>query len=522
LQLSSRPWHRYGRSERSVRLDRLDRFKTLCLVLFMPLVALASAGCEGCGEDAPEGENLDAFSLDGGELCGDAVCGDGEICRRERCTVPCDDDGDCPLGDRCTNDGYCYPERADAPAVACTDDAECESRDCHEGYCVPPRSCVNDAECFFDEICNPDGVCVAACTGDEECPEGELCANGGCVASQECEEDEDCDEGRCLQGVCEVSCETDEDCGRDTACDDGVCTPHCAFHEDCPGQYCVHGECVDELPPGVTDPDVGPGGDEEPDAGLDEPGDDADIEEDDAPDRVPECLTNLDCDDETARCEDGVCVPFDICQSDEDCVEGTYCHRGQCRAFCETNADCRGEQTCVDQRCVDEEDDIACRSSEQCEPCESCIYGVCTVSEYFCRDDEDCGYDKICRNGFCTWECEDVDDCPTAQSCIDMVCLDDPPPTAECVFNDECSADEHCINGRCSNECETHSECGWHEMCDHGICQPDRRPGAECLYNSHCVEHDPSAECVDGHCALPCSEDSECRTGTCERGFCTR
>lgn len=236
--------------------------------------------------------------------------------------------------------------------------------------------------------------------------------------------------------------------------------------------------------------------------------------------RVAECYTNDDCFDAIARCENGRCVTFDICADDDECLEGTYCHRGQCRAFCADVLDCRGEQSCQAGRCVDVEEDFACRSTDNCEPCESCIFGVCTLSEYFCRADDDCGYDKLCRNGFCTYECRLGEECPRGQSCIEGTCLDDPPLQLECTFNSECEVSDVCINARCSIACETHAECDERQMCDHGICQPDRRPGAQCLRNDHCG--DERAECVNGHCALSCWQDGECATGACDLGFCTR
>ena len=464
------------------------------------------AGCDGCNDPATfDGFDVSEVGPASENLCAGAICGDGEICRRDRCTVPCIDDDDCLYGERCTADGYCYPEIPGGDSEACDEDEDCDSRICHEGNCIPPRTCINGAECFADEICSLDGFCVPACTDDSECPADEICVNGGCLAGAECENGDDCVDGACMEGICAESCDPEgpaDQCGQDTACSlDGLCEPRCTFHEDCDDGVCVHGVCTDdEIPPLDEDP-------------VDDP-------EDPVDDRIPECLTNTDCGDENMRCEDGACIPLTVCLDDEDCDDDTYCHRGQCRPFCEVDDDCRGEQTCEEGRCVAEAEDVACTSTEQCEPCESCIYGVCTVSEYFCDDDGDCGIDKLCRNGFCTYECDALSDCPRGQSCIDQVCLDDPPLTGECVFNDECDQGFVCINARCHIVCETHSECGSRQMCDHGICQPDRRPGLECTRSEHCA--DLGGECVDGYCALACWEDRDCVTNSCESGFCTR
>ncbi|MFT6399853.1 MAG: hypothetical protein ACJAYU_004623 [Bradymonadia bacterium] len=56
-------------------------------------------------------------------------------------------------------------------------------------------------------------------------------------------------------------------------------------------------------------------------------------------------------------------------------------------------------------------------------------------------------------------------------------------------------------------------------MCDHGVCRPDIRPGPDCLRSADCFG---MSECVSGLCRLPCWEDTECASGTCEQGFCTR
>lgn len=475
--------------------------------------------CDGCN-DAPAAAEFDIYEVspDSADYCAGAICGAGEICRRDRCTAPCDGDDECIFGERCTADNYCYPEIPGGTGETCEAHDDCDSRECVDGACIPARACVNDAECFSDEICSLDGACVPACSSDDECPDGESCTNGGCmVADGECDQNEDCASGECADGVCAPTCDPEAEtahCGLDTACGGlGVCQPRCSFDEACEGGICVHGRCVAGT--GTDSPGLSPGDPEEGGGGdLDDPP----ISEDG---RVAECLTNLDCADEGVRCEDGTCIPYEICATDEECGEGTYCQRGQCRPFCTVDDECPGDQTCDgDGRCSAEPEDVACRSTEQCEPCESCIFGVCTVSEYFCREDDDCGIDKLCRNGFCTYECEAAEDCPRGQSCIDMVCLDDPPPTAECVFNEECGGEFLCINGRCHTECLSHSECGSRMMCDHGVCQPDRRPGLECTRSEHCA--DLGGECVDGHCALACWEDRECATGACDVGFCTR
>ncbi|MCA9565412.1 MAG: hypothetical protein KC561_18065, partial [Myxococcales bacterium] len=300
-------------------------------------LSLAFAGCDGCGEARPEGRAIDAWAVDADAeaLCSGAICGAGEICARERCTVPCGDDDECSIGERCTTDGYCYPEEpAGNDFAPCESDDECDSQLCNEGYCAPARTCINNSECFTDEICSLDGFCVLACTGASDCDDGEACVNGSCTAGTACVDDATCPDGACVSGVCLGACSGPEDCGANTPCIDGGCEARCAFHEDCPGEYCVHGQCTADQPPALENPIEDPVGDMGGDT-LEE------IEE-----REAECYTNLDCEDESARCEDGLCVGLEICADDNECVDGTYCMRGQCRPFCESDEDCPGEQAC--------------------------------------------------------------------------------------------------------------------------------------------------------------------------------
>jgi hypothetical protein len=56
-------------------------------------------------------------------------------------------------------------------------------------------------------------------------------------------------------------------------------------------------------------------------------------------------------------------------------------------------------------------------------------------------------------------------------------------------------------------------------MCDHGVCQPDYRHGPQCNPQVDCPAN---ASCVDGYCTVQCRDDEGCRSGNCERGYCTR
>ena len=187
-------------------------------------------------------------------LCGVEACGAGEICDGEQCVLVCDWDDDCPLTDRCAQNGYCSPIVPVGETVMCIENNDCDSRLCDSGSCVPARDCINSAQCFNDEICSLSGFCVLACVQNDDCPGSERCVNGGCIDSVACSEGSECPSGQCFNSVCIRTCddspaadEVDGYCGHDTACHDGWCQPRCSFDIDCETGQCVFGTCVDDF-----------------------------------------------------------------------------------------------------------------------------------------------------------------------------------------------------------------------------------------------------------------------------------
>lgn len=123
------------------------------------------------------------------------------VCRQRVCQhdVPCADDLECGLGERCvtgrcrfrgcSTDDDCGSGLCDATTFSC---AECGSNDdcagdtpvCHRGLrqCV---ACAGDADCQppGQPHCSTSGTCVA-CTADAHCGQGFICSSGNlCVGA---------------------------------------------------------------------------------------------------------------------------------------------------------------------------------------------------------------------------------------------------------------------------------------------------------------------------------------------------
>ena len=175
--------------------------------IFSVGAVLLLVGCEtrnnASSDDAPK-PNVHSLHAEL-VLCGVDSCVDGEICYGEQCALVCEWDDDCPLTDRCAQDGYCSPIVPIGETMMCFENANCDSRLCDAGSCVPPRDCINSAQCFDDQICSLSGFCVLACVENDDCPGTERCVNGGCIDSVACSEGSECPSGLCVNSVCNTN-----------------------------------------------------------------------------------------------------------------------------------------------------------------------------------------------------------------------------------------------------------------------------------------------------------------------------
>lgn len=189
-----------------------------------------------------------------------AACRVDDQCLSGRClggTCQCDQDGDCPTGERCFKPavGANFCSATDrAIGANCTRDEQCRSSHCEGGQCV----CRHDGDCPAGQVCRTpitgqnrceagdDGNLAlgAACQRNAQCKSGQ-CEGDQCV----CRSDSDCPAGQsCFtpvgaQNYCEsttlglgATCRRDSQC-RSDKCEGGECV--CRKDSDCPsGQKC--------------------------------------------------------------------------------------------------------------------------------------------------------------------------------------------------------------------------------------------------------------------------------------------
>lgn len=218
-----------------------------------------------CAEDAlargVEMRCRNNVCIEPGETCfTGSDCDLGEVCDEGQCVAGnCGDNNPCQVGKTCVDNNCRWQCGSGAEVFLCDD-----------GQCPPGFYCVNDGTegnyCLrpgmrFSEIAEPG------------CPVGELCCSGGCVpktATFECCDADHCPGSQeCCDGRCRFSCDdsttqTDDDqgdiddgevepqdnCERDGKCcqEDGWCGPcGCDDQNPCPvGQCCDRdsGVCV--------------------------------------------------------------------------------------------------------------------------------------------------------------------------------------------------------------------------------------------------------------------------------------
>ena len=147
-----------------------------------------------------------------------------------------------------------------------------------------------------------------------------------------------------------------------------------------------------------------------------------------------------------------------------------------------------------------------CPGAQTCDAAGDC------VEPESCTAPEDCLAGRLCHEGACVDACLGDGDCGDGLRCD--------PEAGVCVDDDRCMSDADCPGGRCEQgacvaPCAADA-CPGLQTCDPGT-------GA-------CIEPDVCADdidcldlriCLDGTCASPCAEDSECPGAqTCVEGEC--
>lgn len=138
----------------------------------------------------------------------------------------------------------------------------------------------------------------------------------------------------------------------------------------------------------------------------------------------------------------------------------------------------------------------------------------------FCEDDEDCPEGQICIDNRCATltptpegYCEDDEDCPEGQICIDNRCATpEPTPTPEgfCEDDEDCPEDQVCIDNRCATPtpigfCEDDEDCPEGQICiDNRCATVTPTPIGFCDEDEDC---DDGEICVDNRCVTPTPRD---------------
>ena len=205
-------------------------------------VECRDGGCVDDGDD--HCENTECADVDD--------CNDGNACSQDSCVggycrnavvdgcIECNVDGDCPLGDLCSDDGAAivrYAGRCDQHQCAFGRQENC-AFGCEAGACREFGECLSDFDCVSDDNCVL-GDCVSGQCEWTRYPDCRTCDN-----DWDCDADEAfCSEtvpnvrwhvaGSCEEGFCTLSSES---CP--SGCAAGACATQsvaCATNEDCPG-----------------------------------------------------------------------------------------------------------------------------------------------------------------------------------------------------------------------------------------------------------------------------------------------
>jgi Tol biopolymer transport system component len=161
--------------------------------------------------------------------------------------IPCNEDGDCPVGQVCGPDKICVPAPTPTPTIHCENDEDCpDGLKCVNNVCrdlstptatpTPLPTCVTDEDCPDDSCVSPPCVCRAFV----------------CVPHRPCDDVAEC---RGIRELClDDFCECGGDCNLDgivfgTEITDMICI----WGGDCPLEECRAGDLTGDGEITMTD-----------------------------------------------------------------------------------------------------------------------------------------------------------------------------------------------------------------------------------------------------------------------------
>lgn len=457
------------------------------------------------------------------DVCSFTQCGINAVCESDRYHRP-----------RCVClEGYQGDPNRKCDRPECLVDTDCSlSLTCQNSKCIDPCNCPSSAQCFVINH-RPTCKCPPGFTGD---------ARKNCVKQVEpipqCMIDADCpSKFACFDGSCKDPCRESRPCVTDATCSviDTLpmrtmiceCLPNyigdatiacapiaqqieilCRSNSECDSnKTCLNKHCVN---PCVINP----------------------------------CSTTAEC---HVKNHQYICIcppgtigdPFLGCQSHTASIPE-----------CKTNTDCPSHQACINHLCQNPCSNDRCGLFANCvtvrhHPTCHCPQGYagdpqnqCFKPE--CNSDNDCPYNKLCRNGHCRNPCDIGDvicgrgaecavtghraycNCPSGtQGDPRVACI-----SAVCHYNEDCPDHEACdrLNRVCRRVCDDDS-CAETAVCiaknhqSNCICNPGTtgNPYVECTTISHVhaecqtdSECPPLLACINTRCQDPCALTDMC------------
>lgn len=227
------------------------------------VVCVATLSFIACGEDL-----LELGDRRGSDCTEDYGCNRNEYCTpRGTCALLCRLDNSCS-DDDFINDLDATDTEDGAEQISCVEDEECDSGDCHEGFCAPIEQDATDDDdaddgCVGDDceeqLCDSATPLAARCAGDIAI--SSVFVDMGCYQNKE----EDCAAqglGCALRGsyaICADVCDNSSDCDGDEICEVGMCVPRCFEDSDClhyEAGACTRGICDTHTGYCFVEPDV--------------------------------------------------------------------------------------------------------------------------------------------------------------------------------------------------------------------------------------------------------------------------
>lgn len=430
----------------------------------------------------------------------------------------------CSYGEvRCGTGAQCTPQNHQAVCICPPGTQGNPFVSCITGHCQYNEDCADHEACDrLNRVCRPvcdEDTCAlnAICTGRRHQPQCE------CRPGYRGNPFVQCDVPREPPTKVEPECKQDADCPSQLACINQRCANPCATPHVCTPQQTCH--VLDTLPL-----------------------------------RTMICK----CPSDTITDNSGNCVPIKHevvsgCQSNDECGNTEVCQRGVCIDACRlercgVNAQCRSR---------DHYAECTCARGYEGNPrveCQLIVHEQPKTPNAECTKNDDCPYDKTCRNERCVNPCvedscgrgaychvqnrEPVCRCPSGftgdarVACVPRkyIFYDSFPPqalmnffclpflhitapdvsTIGCKSNSDCSLSESCVNERCINPCNCgpNAECivrNHHPVC---YCQPGYSGNAQfgcvqigCQSDDECSS---DQQCVNRECVNPCLISDPC------------